>query len=57
MVGMRLQTWTCIETALGKLNFIMKSSIYRVDRATQPGQTACISASFYSGNEWISVNM
>ena len=30
MPGIRLQDWPCIETALGKCNFIMKYSIYRI---------------------------
>ena len=28
MVGICLQDWPCIETALGKCNLIIKSSIY-----------------------------
>ena len=57
MVGIRLQDWSCIETALGKYNLIIKSSIYRVNRATEPGQPGRISASFYSPNECISADM
>ena len=57
MVGIRLQDWGCIETALGKCRLIIKSSIYSVNRVTQPGQRARILASFYSCNEWISADM
>ena len=57
MVGIRLQDWLYIETALGKCNLIIKSCIYRVNRANQPGQTDPISISFYSRNEWISADM
>ena len=51
MVGIRLQDWPYIETALGKCNLIIKTSIYRVDMETQPGQPARVTASFYSRNE------
>ena len=53
MVGIRLQDWPCIETTLGKFNLILKSSIYMRNGATVPP----ISASFYSGNEWISADV
>ena len=56
MVGICLQDWPCIETALGKCILIMKSSIYRVNRSTQPSTTP-ISASFYTGHEGISADM
>ena len=57
MVGIRLQDWPCIETALGKCNLIIRSSIFRASRATQPGQPSRTSASFYSRNEWVPADM
>ena len=57
MVGIRLLDWLCIETASGKCNLIIKSSLYRVNKATQPGQSARISASFFSRNGWISAEI
>ena len=53
MVGIRLQDWPCIKTALGKCNLIFESNIYRINRATQPRHTAPTSASVFSCNEWI----
>ena len=47
MVGIRLQDWPYIETALGKFNLIIKSSIWSVNRVTQPGHSAHISARVY----------
>ena len=43
MVGIRLQDWPYIKTALGKCNLFIKSNIYRINRATQPGRTAHVS--------------
>ena len=57
MMGIRLQDWPYIETALSKYNQIIKSSIYTFNRANQTAQTAPISAPFYPRNEWISADM
>ena len=57
MVGIRLQDWPYTETVLGRFNLIIKSSIYRGDRATQSGHATPISASFYSHNEYILADM
>ena len=43
MVGIRLQDWPYIKTALGKCNLFIKSNIYRINGATQPGRTAHVS--------------
>ena len=57
MVGIGLQDWPCIETALGKCNLTIQSSIHRFNRATQPGHITPISASVFSCNEWISADI
>ena len=53
MFGIGLQDMSCIKTAIGKYNLIIKSSILRVHRATQLGHIARISVYLYNAKGYI----